>query len=226
MKQISKIALTSLLATSILSAAYAQEQGLMTIPGDTSSTTMMMKKPNEEFRIKIERPEQVLEINGRGQVLMRGTVQSVTPEAITVKSWGGVWTVKKAVDSAEVISQDKTLATFVVGDFVGVKGRVTTDSTLTIEGSIIRNRSFDEKRYRQAEQMMKKEDKMNEREGKRMKDMMMGSSTPRMDGAMIKEGNMSPEMQERMMKEVRMKMELIRDGRQTTPPPTASTTNR
>lgn len=79
----------------------------------------------------------IVTINPNGSVLMRGVVESVGTDTVTIKSWGGVWTVK--IDAAtEIISPKNTLSDFKVGDIAGVRGEMAHDASFTIGASIIR----------------------------------------------------------------------------------------
>ncbi len=79
----------------------------------------------------------VLQVNKNGSVLMRGTVDSVSSGSLSVKSWGGDWTVDIGA-SARVLPSSLTLANFKQGDFVGLIG--TADSNdMTITATLIRD---------------------------------------------------------------------------------------
>lgn len=79
----------------------------------------------------------IVTISPRGDVLMRGTIESVTADTLTIKSWGGVWTVKTS-PVTEVIGPTNTLADFKVGDIAGVRGDMAHDASFTIEAKTVR----------------------------------------------------------------------------------------
>ena len=81
----------------------------------------------------------VLQVNTNGDVLMRGTISLVASDSLTVKSWGGEWTVQ-VPSSAKVIPaapQGAALSGFQTGDFVGVLGTVDSNSNLTINARLV-----------------------------------------------------------------------------------------
>lgn len=83
-------------------------------------------------------PKMVLQIGPAGRVLLRGNVDSVSATSITVKSWGGDWTVNVPT-TAEVMPRDVALTDFKQGDFVGVQGTVNQSSGWTIDASLVRD---------------------------------------------------------------------------------------
>jgi hypothetical protein len=77
----------------------------------------------------------VVEIGPAGNALIRGTA-SVSDGSLTVKSWGGDWTVK--IDSnTKFLPQGLTLGQIKDGDFVGVQGKVKSDESLTVHATLI-----------------------------------------------------------------------------------------
>lgn len=81
--------------------------------------------------------EMILQVNHRGKVLMRGTIESVGTGSIVVKSWGGSWTVNIGPDARLLPGTD--ISKFKAGDFVGVQGQVSETATFTIDAAIVRN---------------------------------------------------------------------------------------
>lgn len=79
----------------------------------------------------------VLQIGPAGHVLMRGTIQSVSSGSLTVKSWGGNWTVNLSSDTKIMPGGD--ISKFSQGDFVGVQGKVSESGVWTIDASRIRD---------------------------------------------------------------------------------------
>ncbi len=82
----------------------------------------------------------VLQVGPNGKVLLRGTVASTASGSITVKGWGGDWTVN-VPSTASVLPQGETLSNFQAGDFVGVQGTVDSSSNWTINATLIRDRT-------------------------------------------------------------------------------------
>lgn len=83
----------------------------------------------------------VLEIGAKGHALLRGTVSAIGSGTITVKSWGGDWTVN--VGSGATVmpheSAGNDLSDIKVGDFVGVQGTVNTGTSWTIDAVLVRD---------------------------------------------------------------------------------------
>ncbi len=80
----------------------------------------------------------LLEVGASGRVLLRGTVESASADTLTVKSWGGSWTVNVPI-GAEVLPKGAALSSFQQGDFVGVLGAVNQNASLTVDARIVRD---------------------------------------------------------------------------------------
>ncbi|MBU6323422.1 MAG: hypothetical protein KGI41_03490 [Patescibacteria group bacterium] len=80
----------------------------------------------------------VLQVNKSGGVLLRGTVSSVASDSVTVKSWGGDWTVNVS-SAASVLPRGAALSSFQAGDFVGVQGTVNGSAGWTVDATLIRD---------------------------------------------------------------------------------------
>jgi hypothetical protein len=93
----------------------------------------------------------VLEIGPAGNVLLRGTVSAVNGSTLTVKSWGGDWTVNAA--SAQMMPT-ASATQFEVGNFVGVQGAINTGAPWTIDAKLVRN--WTDKKMMQGDRMMQK----------------------------------------------------------------------
>lgn len=83
------------------------------------------------------RPAMVLQIGSNGNTLLRGTIEAVGTENLTVKSWGGNWIINISPSTKFVPSGDITQ--FKVGDFVGVQGSVNQNALWTIDATLVRN---------------------------------------------------------------------------------------
>ena len=79
----------------------------------------------------------VLEVGPRGNVLLRGTVSAVGTGSLTVKSWGGDWTVN--VSAATKFAPATSMDQFKAGDFVGVQGSMSTVALWTVDATLVRN---------------------------------------------------------------------------------------
>lgn len=84
--------------------------------------------------------EMTVQIGPHGNVLLRGTLMSVTASStLTVKSWGGTWTVN-VPSGARVVPENGSLANFKAGDFVGVQGMISPNSSdWTVTAEIVRD---------------------------------------------------------------------------------------
>lgn len=80
----------------------------------------------------------VLEIGAAGRVLLRGTVESASADSLTVKSWGGSWTITVPAN-AEVLPRGTAVSGFQQGDFVGVSGVMNQNASFTIDAKIVRD---------------------------------------------------------------------------------------
>ena len=80
----------------------------------------------------------VLHVGVNGNVLLRGTVSSVSAGWLTVKSWGGDWTVN-VPSSAQVFPSGTALTSFQQGDFVGVIGSIDSSAGFTVDATIVRD---------------------------------------------------------------------------------------
>ena len=80
----------------------------------------------------------VLQVGAKGNVLLRGTIDSVSSGSVTVKSWGGTWTVS-VPSSARVLPSGAALSSFQQGDFVGVQGTVDSNASWTVNATLIRD---------------------------------------------------------------------------------------
>ncbi|MCL4405310.1 hypothetical protein M1295_01930 [Patescibacteria group bacterium] len=101
----------------------------------TASTTVATaSSPSEQM---------VLQVGPGGKVLMRGTIASASSGALTVNSWGGVWTVN--VGSAVQVlptAAGNDLTKFKAGDFVGILGTVSQSAPWTIDATLVRDWTY------------------------------------------------------------------------------------
>ncbi|MBU6500363.1 MAG: hypothetical protein KGJ89_00845 [Patescibacteria group bacterium] len=85
----------------------------------------------------------VFEAGPAGRVLLRGTIDSVSANLLTVKSWGGDWTVNVG-SGAEVlpVAAGNDLTQFKTGDFVGVQGTVSQSANWTVDATLVRDWTY------------------------------------------------------------------------------------
>ena len=106
-------------------AAFAQT----TVGAPTQATTAAPAAAAEKA---------VLQVGPKGVVLLRGTIDSVSSGTVTVKSWGGDWTVN-VPSAAEVLPNGVALSDYKQGDFVGVQGTVDSSANWTVNAKLIRD---------------------------------------------------------------------------------------
>lgn len=85
----------------------------------------------------------VLQVGPAGRVLLRGTIDGAANGVLTVKSWGGDWTVN-VPSSARVLpaAAGNDLSKFQTGDFVGLEGTVSQGASWTIDATIVRDWTY------------------------------------------------------------------------------------
>jgi hypothetical protein len=113
-----------------------------------------VEKLEAKFERKVEKTEKrpsvhatstaatplMLEIGARGNVFLRGFVASNASSTIGVQSWGGVWNVRIA-STTRLLAHATTTPDFLVGDYVGVEGIVSTSTPFTIDARVMRDRT-------------------------------------------------------------------------------------
>jgi hypothetical protein len=120
--------LSVLIAGLVLAASVSLAQE--TSPSATSSVPVTKPHPLP----------MVVEIGPAGNALIRGTVTNVDvgTDSLTVKSWGGDWTVKIDTNT-KLLPNGLTLNQIKAGDFVGLNGKVNSEETLTVHATLIRD---------------------------------------------------------------------------------------
>ncbi len=76
-------------------------------------------------------PSTIVNINPKGEVLLRGTVKTAGTTSLVVKSWGGDWIVNISSNARSIPenSFDKIKA----GDFVMIKGSIDAHGSFTVD---------------------------------------------------------------------------------------------
>jgi hypothetical protein len=121
----------------VLSLAASVSLAQTVSPSATSSTPV----PNATTPAPVISPRpapMVVEIGPAGNALIRGTVTGVSTDSLTVKSWGGNWTVK-IDNNTKLLPQGLALDQIKDGDFVGLNGKVISDESLTVHANLIRD---------------------------------------------------------------------------------------
>ena len=100
-----------------------------------------MPKINKPVTTSQIQKEMILQVGPKGEVLLRGILVSASSGVITVKSWGGVWTVNIPT-TAEVLPVivNNDVTKFVVGDYIGIQGYMSTSESWTVNAKVVRNR--------------------------------------------------------------------------------------
>lgn len=167
------IALATLATLLFGSASFAfAETASTTTSGTTATSTTPTPAPVPPV---IQKGEMKLEIGPKGHTLIRGNVVSVGADHVMIKSWGGTWKVKVSA-STEVLPRVTgtitDLTKFVVGDYAGAQGIVSTTEAWTIDAKVIRDRTerkeLKTERHDNQKEMkdIRKEDKKEEKEKK------------------------------------------------------------
>lgn len=85
---------------------------------------------------------QVVEVDGAGNILIRGHVQTVGEDAFTLATWGGIWTIETTAATRIIPNGPQGLSDpslLSVGDFVGVRGVVAAEQSLTVVANLVRD---------------------------------------------------------------------------------------
>jgi len=128
--------ISAILATALIVSAQTT-----TTPRIHPKATTTPEVP--QIKPKPKHPAQILEVNSRGKVTLRGTIESISNNSLKVRSWGGVWTINVS-NSTELLPAKvgKDITKFKVGDFVGVMGKVSTTTDWTIDATLIRDWTY------------------------------------------------------------------------------------
>lgn len=152
-----------------LGLAVAVGGGLVSLALAESNQSVSPSNQSASSKSSSSHPAMVLEVNSKGKILLRGTVESVASSSLVVKSWGGNWTVKISSDTKiyPKANATSTLSGFEKGDFVGVIGQVTETENFTVNAETVRNWTMKEK-VKAGEQEGKKEAKEAKKEGAKL----------------------------------------------------------
>ncbi len=110
-----------------VSLAFAENNGMM--PSATSMHITEMHGDGGQLP--------VLQVGPKGEVLMRGTVSAVGATSLTVKSWGGDWTINVSTDTK--LLPGTGISQFTVGEFVGIQGVVSQTDSWTVAARLVRD---------------------------------------------------------------------------------------
>lgn len=154
-----KYILTGVVVTTLLIGASSLVFAQDSLDQPSTITPPPTTVPPPSMPTVPEDGKMVLQIGPEGRVLLRGTVSAVGTNSLTVKSWGGDWTVNVPT-TAQVLPQTTTLSQVVVGEFVGVQGVVSQTAPWTIDAKLMRNWT-ERKVMMENKQMMKTENHDN-----------------------------------------------------------------
>ncbi len=131
-----------------------------------NSVKKRIEKVESDLAKQIESKPMLLEVGPKGKAFIRGKIQSISTNSgssnasstgsIVVKTWGGNWTVVVYADT-ELVPQG-AFSQFKVGDYVGVRGQIDPDATLTVGATVLRNWSQQATQTIQSLEEKKKED--------------------------------------------------------------------
>ena len=123
----SKVKILSVLILGLVVAASVSLAQTIS-PRATSSNPMTSPRPEPT----------IVQIGSTGNALIRGTVTYVGSDSLTIKSWGGNWTVK--IDkNTNFFPRGLTLDQIKTGDLVGLNGKVNSEESLTVHATLIRD---------------------------------------------------------------------------------------
>ncbi len=108
----------------------------------------------------------VVRVNAAGHILLRGTISSIGSGALTVKSWGGDWTVN-VPSSAEVLPGGD-MSKFKQGDLVGVLGIISQSGNWTVDAKVVRDWTLRTEVNTEVKQNQKETRQMMQRERPRV----------------------------------------------------------
>jgi hypothetical protein len=178
MKRYIALATLATLLFGSASLAFAQNASTTassTTPTTTSTSTTPASTPVPVPPI-IQKGEMKLEIGPRGRVLIRGNVEAVGADYVMIKSWGGVWRVRVSSDTEvlpRVLGTTSDIIHYVIGDYVGAEGVVSTAEGWTINAKVIRDRTSRKQLIKERHENLKdmhetrKEDRKDEHDGEK-----------------------------------------------------------
>ncbi len=94
-----------------------------------------------------EGQQQMVNVNASGRVTLRGTLDSIGTNTLTIKSWGGIWNINIATSTKLVrnFGGASNLSEFQKGDWVSVQGKINDSAAWTIDATIVKNSSIQAK---------------------------------------------------------------------------------
>jgi hypothetical protein len=135
MTKIKTISILSILIASLMLSApliWAEDTSTSTT-SSSSTTSTSTTLPANSHPMPL-----IVEIGPAGNALIRGTVTNVGTDFLTIKTWGGTWTIK--IDSnTKFAPQGLTLSQIQTNDFIGLNGKVNSEETLTVDATLIRD---------------------------------------------------------------------------------------
>jgi len=126
--------LTILIASLMLTAPFIWAEDTSTSTTSSSSTT----STSTTLPINSHPMPLIVEIGPAGNALIRGTVTNVSTDSLTLKTWGGTWTIK-IDNNTKFAPQGLTLSQIQTNDFIGLSGKVNGEETLTVNATLIRD---------------------------------------------------------------------------------------
>ncbi len=167
--QIKKYIVSAGLAAAILGGAVSlviAEENHQNTTQDTKPQMVVSPEPREGMAM-------VVQIGPGGKTLLRGTVDAVGSNSLTVKSWGGDWVVNVASDAN--LMPGASVSDVKVGDFVGVQGTTSQSAAWTVDANLVRDWT--------AKKVMQENNEMMKRTEQEKKAMMQENHmTPQTQG--------------------------------------------
>ncbi len=127
-------------ATSTTNTPNGSQNGTSDLRAFSTGTTTM---PNLPLLGATPAP-MVVSIENSGNTLIRGVVQSVTANEVTIATWGGVWTIRSAGEGATTVlptgpSGSSDMSSIMVGHFVGAEGIIDLNEPMTVNAAFVRD---------------------------------------------------------------------------------------
>jgi hypothetical protein len=85
----------------------------------------------------------IVSVDDQGNALVRGVVLSTSPNSLTLRGWGGTWTINTnssaEVDTGTGSVFNGDMSNIAVGDFVGAEGAIDGNNNWTVDATVVRD---------------------------------------------------------------------------------------
>ena len=90
--------------------------------------------------LALYQPPMIVQINANGGITLRGNIAAIAANNLTVKSWGGSWSIN--ILPSTNFMPGKDMSQFQIGDFVGVQGSMNQSSPWDIDATLVRDWTY------------------------------------------------------------------------------------